>query len=405
MLRPLYTLLLMMFLGCQSGLCLTPADNNIRLLEAKLLTKPAEQADIAKVTAAISAEPNDAFTRFAAGEILASLGLLELADEQYDACDKLKPKFTLAMFEYYMRNNDRRLKLVFPYVETKYPDAPAVLYKSASIFLETSLKKNEAANKMKAAADAAKPWPGARGRYGMIEYNRRNLQSALNYCNAELKEHPHDLMAQKVKIMTLLRLGKRPTDLKNEIKNAMDQAPNDEQLNLLLSRAMIYNGQIRDAVWITMKGLLHSTSPSSLGEARNQLLDVIPAVGPKMIMDVADTLCANLPPTDFKSTLFRMRVGELLAHTGHSLEAEYEYRKGLEGNQFFKEAISYKIGRENLKRKNYLEATKHFHAAAISDPNETKYRDALTRTRRQLVNFKRDYALQLKILMSPIMAH
>lgn len=404
MLLHIYTLFLMMILGCQPGLCLTPDDGNVRLIESKLTTKPAELADFDKVSQAVAANPNDAFTRFAAGEILASLGLLELAHEQYDASEKLKPKFTLAMFDYYMRQNDNRLKLVYPYVEIKHPDAPSVMYKTALLWTENRAKRNEAAPKMKAAADVDKPWPGARGRFGMIEYNRHNLESALKYCDAELKDHPRDLMAQKVRIMTLLRMGKRPQDLRNEIKNALDLSPSDEQLNLLLSRAMIYNGDIRDAVWIAMKGLLNSTTPSTLGEGRNQILDLIGKIGPQMISQVADTLCANLPPDDFRSTLFRMRIGELLAFTGNSKYAEYQLQKALEMNPFFKDAISYKLGREKLKQKNYYEAGHHFSAAASGNPNEDKYREALKRTNRQLLNFKRDYALQLKIFLTPYMA-
>jgi tetratricopeptide (TPR) repeat protein len=393
----------MMFFACQPGECASTTDMKIRVIEAKLATKPAEQADIETANQAIAANPKDAFTRVAAGEILASLGLLELAHEQFDEAEKLKPKFTLAMFEYYMRQNDRRLKLIYPYVEQKHPDAPAVMYKEAVIWSENSLKKKEAIAKMKAAADVDKPWPGARGRYGMLEYNRGNLDSAIKYCDAELKEHPHDLMAQKVRIMALLRKGKRPTDLRYEIRNALDQSRDDEQLNLLLSRAMIYSGKDRDAVWIALRGLLNASTPSSLGEGRNQVLDLLAKVGPRMIVDVTDTLCANLPQSDFRGTLFRMRVGELLAFAGHSKEAQYELGMALQMNPFFKETISYKLGREQLKQKNYYGAGKFFHLATEGDPKEAKYRQALDRTNRQLMNFKRDYALQLKILLSPFL--
>jgi Flp pilus assembly protein TadD len=395
----------MMFLACQSVVCAAPTDMNIRIIESKLAKQPADQADIQTANAAVVANPNDAFTRFAAGEVLASLGLLELANEQYDAAEKLKPKFALAMFEYYLRQNDPRLKLSYPYVEVKHPEAPAVVYKTALILLDSSRKKDAAAAKMKQAADADKPWPGARGRYGMIEYNKGNLDSAIKYCNAELKEHKYDLMAQKVKIMALLKKGKRPIDLKNDIVSALNQAPNDEQLNLLLSRALIYEGKSHDAIWVAMRGLLYATNPTTLAEGRNQIFDLIDKVSARTVTVIADTLCASLPAGDFKATLFRMRVGELLTLAGHSAEGEYELTKALEMNQFFKEAVSYKLGKAKLKQKNYYAAAKHFHSASVGNPSETKYKDALTRTQRQMLNFKRDYALQLKVLLTPWMVH
>jgi hypothetical protein len=154
-----------------------------------------------------------------------------------------------------------------------------------------------------------------------------------------------------------------------------------------------------------MRGLLYATNPTTLAEGRNQIFDLIDKVSARTVIVIADTLCASLPASDFKATLFRMRVGELLTLSGHSAEGEYELTKALEMNQFFKEAVSYKLGRAKLKQKNYYAAGKHFHAASVGNPSETKYKDALTRTQRQMLNFKRDYALQLKVLLTPWMVH
>lgn len=397
----IYTLFLILILACQPAFSLPPLNPTAHALETKLAKRPAQEADVATINELIAKNPGDPYCRFVAGEVLASLGLLGLAEQQFKECEKLRPEYVLGMFQEYMLAKDKRMQLLYPYVEAWHEKDPSAMYQSALIMLDNRQHKEQGIEQLRKAAELSNAWPGARGHYGMILYNQNNLDLAIAFSNAELKKFPKDLVARKVRIQALLRKGTNPRELNSEIRMALSLAPDDDQMNLLLGRALAAEGKNNDALWAALRGLLFAESPSTVSEGRSQSFELLKKCGVRTFCDTTDALVKMMPAKDFKATLFRMRVGDLLAMDGQSDQAIMQWREAMRMNEFFRDSLAYKIGKELLKRKRLGEALLFFDFATRGSPGEGKYFVARRRTAFMLNNSQRDLALKIKLMIRP----
>ena len=393
----LYTpIFLFLFLVCIQCGESANSEQFFQKLDRKLETAVADQADLAEINRLIG-EARQAYSHFVTAEALGSVGLLVSAEENFAAADKLSPDYVLNKFHAYLKTGDRRITLVYPYVHDHYLKDSGVQFFTGLLNLKKG-NVSDAVNQLEQAAKSSKPWPGAAGRLGMVEYNKGNLQTALNYVNAELIANPGDLMARRVRILTLCRMGYRPDQLESDIRAVLRMTPNDDQMNLLLAQALLHRERYQEAMHPLMLGWMESVSPLTVKYGKVRIQTLIKKLGKSAVINEADKVCQERPLNDFRATLFRMRFGDLLESAGYGKDAIDQWNAAIGMNSFFKVPIAFKIGKQLMKQQRLPEALVLFDYAVRESPNDENYVLARDRVAHMMRNSWRDYSLQIKAL-------
>jgi tetratricopeptide (TPR) repeat protein len=386
------------------------------------------KADADAVSAELAGDQSNYFKRFVAGEVLASLGLYGLANEQFAAADKLQKDYVLSNFKSTVDSNHYVPALLFTYLLDKYPQDPAVLYfvarhnMEAPVFSRTKKEQvlSNARKQLKVASSLPKPWPGTLSTLAMLEYNEgaeltgqakeERLDAAIKYCERELQLYPENALAQKIKILALCRKGVQPWEMLQLLQQALKVSPRDAGLNLLLGKACIYKGNYKSAMTPALTGLFESQDAMALSEAREEVYLLIRKVNRVELLSAVDEISQALSEPgsrgrDFMSTLMRMRLADLFSMAGDRREACKQLSLAYQMHPHFKAAVAFKLGYELAMMHEYYMAYPYVDLACRLTRNKNssdyvKYSSFRSRIARIGVNSSRDIALKLKTMFA-----
>lgn len=390
--------------------------NSCHDIHTKLLSgQPATNADVDFVNSELQADPDNAYKRMVAGEVLTSLGLFGLAKEQFSAADKLKKDFVLTQFKSNFESTPVVANLHFVYLQDIYPDDPAILYCaarrriSAGYFSKQKMQEETqiARDKLEKAAALKDPWPGTEALLATMEYQNGKVASALEHANRELDRNPGQPTATRVKVMALCQLGKKPEDLIELIKSGIKKTPYDPDLNLYLGRAYLDERKYNDAILPSMMGFCQQYDAASSAEGRRQAFELIQHANRDLLLAGIEAVVNRTqdPASDgrsFKPTLMKMRLGDLFISNGDEVEGCKQLLAALKMHPHFSAAIAYKLGREYANRHYNQRAYDFLQIACRLNKNEDdaiRY-DALRRRLFAVAkNSQKDIALQLKAML------
>jgi len=366
------------------------------------------------VNAELAGSPADPFKRLVAGQVLADLGLYQMAAEQYAQADKLQPDYVLREFKRTFEANHFSPPLLFLYLQDKYPDDPALLLYAARRNLQAltySQKEKEQAmsNALKELARARalpNPWPGTYSLLAMIEYNSGHLEKAISYTDMELKKNPDEPLARKVKILAFCKQGKRPVELIDAIASALKIAPRDDELNLLLARALVAKHDYNNAIKPALLGLFDQHDPATLNESRSLVFELIKKADREQFNRIVNEISYGLsdPGSNgrgFRSTVMRMRLADLYVLADERKLALKELEAALRMHPHFRAAVAFRIGKELAAMHRYFEAFPYFDMACHLNQNgidQQMYLAMRTRIARVGLNSQRDLALRIKTM-------
>ncbi|MBX9690448.1 MAG: hypothetical protein K2X27_27280 [Candidatus Obscuribacterales bacterium] len=397
--------------------------DNPQQIEVRLASGgKAVKSDIEDLQKALNADQSSAYNRMLLGEVFASLGLYALADEQFSAAEKIQKNLVLNQFKRVFEFNYHLPLLLCAYVEAKYPDDPAVILFQArrDIAVPQSRREERAESISRARANLAKaaqmqePWPGTLSLLAMLDYNEARMEgrlsklnSAIELADQELKLHPKEAMALKVKILTLNLKGERPSGLIPLLQQALQVSPRDDAMNILLAKALIEKKNYKDALYPALLGLFAQKDAASLSDARSVNFELIKKLPRE---DFTETINAVLSQyadrgvrsRGFRATLMRIRLADLFALAGDDQEACRQLEYAVRMHPFFRSSVAYDLACRYLKQHQYNLADVYLEMACHlgkNDADSNKYRLLKERVERVITNKKRDIALRVKLAL------
>ncbi|MBX9725601.1 MAG: hypothetical protein K2X81_29660 [Candidatus Obscuribacterales bacterium] len=390
--------------------------NSCHDIHTKLLAgQPASNLDVDFVNSELQADPDNAYKRMVAGEVLTSLGLFGLAKEQFSTADKLKKDFVLSQFKSNFESTPVVANLHFVYLQDVYPDDPAILYCaarrriSAGYFSKQKMQEEMqiAKDKLVKAAALKDPWPGTEAMLATMDYQSGDVASALKHANRELERNPGQATATRVKVMALCQLNKKPEDLIDLIKSGIKKTPYDADLNLYLGRAYLDERKYNEAILPSMMGFCQQYDSASTAEGRRQAFELIKHANRDLLLAgisaVADR--AQDPQSasgSFKPTLMRMRMGDLFISNGDDVDGVNQLLTALKMHPHFSAAIAFKLGKEYANKHYNQKAYDFLELACRLNKNEDdaiRYNALRRRLFKVAKNSDKDIALQLKAML------
>lgn len=400
------------------------ADDVFNALQARISRGVrVRKADLDAVTAELESDKSNPSKRMVTGEAFAGLGFFNLAESQYAEADKLEKDYILKKFKSVVDKDQFVAALLFIYVEDKYPKDPALLYYAAqrNLNLVTYDKEqrktamNTARKELTMASALPEPWEGTLASLAVLNYNQASLMGAgpeqnklldeaIVSANRELARYPHQVLAQKVKIMALCRKGVKLGSLVGDLTEVLKSDPKDAAMNVLLARAFIYKEDYRSALKPALSSLYYERGPEVLSEAKDKVYTLMRKVNRAEFLNAVNEIAGKpfTAESAYRSQMFRMRIGDLFTVSGNRLEACTQYREGLSLSPSLRAVIAYKIGYLHTLQHDYEDALIALNVAcrwARTGGEKAKYEEFTRRVARVYLHQPRDIALNLKILL------
>lgn len=350
--------------------------------------------DLNEIQAYVAKHPDDIHGRFVLGELLASGGFQELAEEQFDIISKTNPHYVLDQFHDLMNDGswETAAWLGF-YMEKHHMDDSGVLFAIGRQWLSKGNKRK--ANDFFLKALAHKPvWPKTYQALSALRFAQSRRDEAIKFADEAMKNNPSDIAAAALKAASEAELSGHPERYLEQLEKFAPRNWSNDSLSTQLAQAYINKGEWQKALAPALYGLKYS-SGSRLQLAMQQIVTLMHHIPSGDMIKELNNL-SPLRTQDFQSTVLRMRFARCLSDIGAHPQATKMLLESMQQHPYFRPMLNFRLGQEMEVQHDAKSALYFYRTAHELRPDEPDYERAYERAQMRFNNQNNDLARKLK---------
>lgn len=350
--------------------------------------------DLNDIQAYVARHPDDIHGRFVLGELLASGGFQELAEEQFDIVSKAQPRYVLDQFHALMKDKSWETAgwLGF-YVQKHFADDSGVSFAIGRQWLSKG-NKRKADQFFQKALTQQPVWPTTYQALSALRFAQSRRDEAIRYADEALKLDPADESAAALKTASLAELSGHPERYLPQLQKYAPRNWMNDSLSTMLAQAYINTKQWEKALPPALQGLKYS-SAERVKLSQQQINTLMHHVSSGEMIKELNYL-SPLRTQDFNSTVLRMRFARCLSDIGAHVAASKLLLEAMQQHSFFTPMLNYRLGEEMEALHKDQDSLYFYRTAHQLRPEEVDYQRAYERAQMRFNNQRNDLARQLK---------
>lgn len=355
---------------------------------------------LSEVQDLLQRQPNNAEAHMLCGKILNRLGYESLAEEEFNAADKLdptQPKAVLAMFRKKLETEGPKAANEFMcYVQARFPYDPSVLIMQGLLARKND-QPLQAEFFYKIAMDRYPETPGLATALASLRISQKRYKEAIELTDRDLKMKKDHPVANLAKGEALLLQGSAEEAIPYLLFSYKNAGIEKKEAADLLSRAYISSGHYGEAIEPTLICIVLSplTEKNAANPYKRRLNLILQHnVDPQEIVNTMLTVKRQMYEKDRIAFMY-FAAGDVLDITGHDNEAAQAFAVGLQNNPNAGRAYM-RLGKIKEKQHDYTTAMLLYINAYQRTPQDREIAARLARLDKRRKTQNTDLAWQLK---------